>query len=284
MKFLHLFQEFRAKYPSSTQRDFHSFLDLWRSSEFRDSWRILLGVNYSFIFALISLGSSLEKCWSVVDWTHSWTFDSKLLGRKHSTGFSFPLYRKSSEILSCTSSSHVYCVQFFIGDLVGKEATNSVPRALLDRLVLAAQHSQNFKVIILLPLHPEGDFLNDDGPLGVMHFQYQTISRLVSETNYESMMSIYPRGVNSFIEQFKIQTSADPSEYICFCSLRNWGHISDKLLTEQIYVHDKVFWISILIFQWLWHCVALDSRRSNYRHGKCKYQRQKYDGGSGQRS
>lgn len=47
-------------------------------------------------------------------------------------------------------------------------------------MVLAAHRREEFKAIIIVPVHPEGDYVASSGPLGVMNYQYKTISRYVS--------------------------------------------------------------------------------------------------------
>lgn len=58
------------------------------------------------------------------------------------------------------------------------------------------------------------------------------------------------RGSLSLLEQFRLRTSGkgNPFDYICFCSLRTWGKFEEKLSLEQIYVHDKVYYISKTFF------------------------------------
>lgn len=50
--------------------------------------------------------------------------------------------------------------QFFISSLGGSSIKNGIAKALLDRIVLAVQNNQVFKVIVVVPLHPEGDFVH----------------------------------------------------------------------------------------------------------------------------
>eukprot|EP00602_Paraphysomonas_sp_CaronLab_P005081 CAMPEP_0185033702 /NCGR_PEP_ID=MMETSP1103-20130426/22923_1 /TAXON_ID=36769 /ORGANISM="Paraphysomonas bandaiensis, Strain Caron Lab Isolate" /LENGTH=1391 /DNA_ID=CAMNT_0027570077 /DNA_START=374 /DNA_END=4549 /DNA_ORIENTATION=- len=126
--------------------------------------------------------------------------------------------------------------QFFIGDLAGSDVKNTIARAVLDRVVSAANRQEDFKVIVVVPVHPEGDFIGSSGPRGVMHYQYKTICR----------------GTKSLIEQFKYMTQGriNPLEYICFCSLRNWGQMDNKVVFDMIYVHDKLLIVDdrVLIF------------------------------------
>lgn len=47
--------------------------------------------------------------------------------------------------------------------------------------------------------------------------------------------------MNSLIEDFKRRAPSVPvSDYIVFYSLRNWGVINETVVTDQIYVHDKL--------------------------------------------
>ena len=50
--------------------------------------------------------------------------------------------------------------QFFISSLGGSSIKNGIAKALLDRIVLAVQQNAVFKVIVVVPLHPEGDFVH----------------------------------------------------------------------------------------------------------------------------
>ncbi len=43
------------------------------------------------------------------------------------------------------------------------------------------------------------------------------------------------------IEEFKRRVPQAPvADYICFYSLRNWGVLNETVVTDQIYVHDKL--------------------------------------------
>lgn len=53
-------------------------------------------------------------------------------------------------------------------------------------------------------------------------------------------MCIY-RGVNSLYSQLRDRLpGVNPSDYIEFFCLRSWGIMNDKVVSDQIYVHDKV--------------------------------------------
>ena len=98
-------------------------------------------------------------------------------------------------------------LQFFVGDLAGTDVKNGVASAILFRILNAIRNGEAFRAYIIIPMHPEGDFVNSAGPRMVMHYEYVTICK----------------GAQSFIEQFKkMAPMSNPNDYFCFCSLRNW--------------------------------------------------------------
>lgn len=76
--------------------------------------------------------------------------------------------------------------QFFLSSLANG-VQNTLAQVLLDKIVEAANQDRVFRAVVVLPLHPEGDFLNAAPVRHVMHYQYGTICR----------------GAKSLIEQFK---------------------------------------------------------------------------------
>ncbi|KAI8097388.1 uncharacterized protein BX664DRAFT_292887 [Halteromyces radiatus] len=102
--------------------------------------------------------------------------------------------------------------QFFISATdQDKLLRNKIAQALVERIIRAHEEKEKFKVFIIIPLVPafEGD-LADSGSSAksVMHFQYTSISR----------------GGNSIIERLE-RAGINPSDYIDWYSLRNWGRI-----------------------------------------------------------
>eukprot|EP01031_Cornospumella_fuschlensis_P036058 gene36058-43728_t len=115
--------------------------------------------------------------------------------------------------------------QFFIGHLAGEGVQNTIPYALADRILKAHSLKQPFKVIVIVPMHPNGDFVNSMKAKVVMHYEYLTINR----------------GVNSLFKMLRNRApDINISDYIGFFSLRNWGLINNKIVSEQVYVHDKL--------------------------------------------
>ncbi len=135
-------------------------------------------------------------------------------------------------ILNCyletiaTSYRFVYIEnQFFIGNLAGDGTQNKIAEALVERILRAYNEKEQFRVIVIIPLHPNGDFAGAMKSKIVMHYEYMTINR----------------SANSLIQQLKKRApNMVVSDYITFHSLRNWGVINNKVVSDQIYVHDKL--------------------------------------------
>jgi phospholipase D1/2 len=142
--------------------------------------------------------------------------------------FGIPEVEKSIEKAYCylikLSQHYLYFEnQYFISGVDQPQPKNRILKALYDRLKLAIVEKQQFKVIIVLPIHPAGD------PKGmstryIMKYTYETINRkgsIVQRLNAE-----FP--------------DVDLSEYINFYSLRNWAILNGNPVTEQIYIHAKL--------------------------------------------
>ncbi|CAO3592700.1 unnamed protein product [Absidia cylindrospora] len=103
--------------------------------------------------------------------------------------------------------------QFFISATdQDKLLRNKIAQALVERIIRAHEEQEKFKVFIIIPLVPafEGDLSSSESgsARSVMHFQYVSISR----------------GGNSIIERL-VRAGIEPSDYIDWYSLRNWGRI-----------------------------------------------------------
>jgi len=116
--------------------------------------------------------------------------------------------------------------QFFISSLAGDSIKNQLAQCILDKLFNAIENNQDFKVIIVLPQHPEGMYYREAVTTRyIMHLQYNTISR----------------GGNSMLEQLHARfPDTDLRNYIGFYTLRNYGQLKEYYVHEQIYVHAKI--------------------------------------------
>ena len=133
-----------------------------------------------------------------------------------------------------TCSKHFVYIenQFFIGCTKFREEksssdlpNNSIPAAILERIVRAARGNENFRIIVVIPQHPQGDIAYSLRPKSILHYQAETISK----------------GPNSLYSRFrKLCPGRDPSEYLNFYCLQNYGIINNFFMHDQIYVHDKV--------------------------------------------
>jgi phospholipase D1/2 len=126
----------------------------------------------------------------------------------------------------CNAKHFIYIEnQFFVGNTAGEGVYNKIPNAIVERILRAHSQREAFRVIIIIPVHPNGDYSHAMKAKVVMHYEYATINRCL-----ESMFT-----------QLKFRAPAiNISDYIDFFSLRNWGIINNKVVSEQIYVHDKL--------------------------------------------
>eukprot|EP00727_Mastigamoeba_balamuthi_P004350 m51a1_g13913 hypothetical protein (925) ;mRNA; r:791848-794838 len=123
--------------------------------------------------------------------------------------------------------------QFFSSLLNPDGAHNKVGGALLNRLIDAITNKEVFRVIVMLPLHPEGKLASTSIRF-IMKWQYDTICR----------------GDNSILGRLAHEfPGVDLTSYITFLSLRQWGLLppavtspdaTDRVVTEMIYVHSKL--------------------------------------------
>ncbi|KAA8905998.1 hypothetical protein FN846DRAFT_919255 [Sphaerosporella brunnea] len=122
--------------------------------------------------------------------------------------------------------------QFFITstDVEGTKIENSIGDALVERITRAHKNDEDWRAIILIPLMPgfqnAVDAQDGSSVRLIMHCQFLSISQ----------------GENSIFGRLRAE-GIEPSDYIEFFSLRNWGKLGkpglEKLVTEQLYIHAK---------------------------------------------
>ncbi len=107
--------------------------------------------------------------------------------------------------------------QFFISSLAGPDVQNEIVKTLLERILSAMKHKETFRVVVLLPVTPEGDWESDDAIRNIMHWQQRTIK--------------------SFLAQLEERSQESPeivAQYVSFHSLRSMGVMSSgRRVTEQ---------------------------------------------------
>lgn len=113
--------------------------------------------------------------------------------------------------------------QFFITATDDKQSPiiNKIGRAIVDRVLRAANAREKFRVVVIIPAVPAfaGD-LQDEASLGtraIMEFQYRSIC---NDRGYSIMEQIAKAGV-------------DPKQYIRFYNLRNYDRINVSKTMEQ---------------------------------------------------
>ena len=115
--------------------------------------------------------------------------------------------------------------QFFISSTAGSPVENQISKKILAKIASSIKLNRPFKVIIILPVHPEGGYKEAATVRYIMGWQYKTICR----------------GPSSMIESFReMFPNVNPTLYFHFYVLKSWGRMSDLLLSEQIYVHTKL--------------------------------------------
>ena len=121
--------------------------------------------------------------------------------------------------------------QFFISKASsGNGSTpvrNRIIEALADRIVKAHKEQQKFRVIVMMPLLPafEAD----------VNMPEASSVRLVMQAQYASIS----RSSNSLISVL-LNYGVVVDDYLMFLSLRKYGKLNNRLVTEQIYVHSKL--------------------------------------------
>jgi phosphatidylserine/phosphatidylglycerophosphate/cardiolipin synthase-like enzyme len=128
---------------------------------------------------------------------------------------------------SISSAKHFIYIenQFFVSNTAGEGVSNGIANALVNRILQAHRANEPFQVIVIIPVHPNGDFSSALKAKIVMHYEYATINR----------------GLSSIYAQLRRQApTMNIANYLGFFSLRNWGVINNKVVSDQIYVHDKL--------------------------------------------
>ncbi|KAI4716712.1 phospholipase D [Aureobasidium sp. EXF-10727] len=131
-----------------------------------------------------------------------------------------------------TNSEHFVYIenQFFITSCVveGTQINNKIGDALVERIELAHQRGDKWRACLIIPLMP--GFQNQ------VDSQDGTSVRLIMQCQYRSIC----RGESSIFGRLRAQ-GIDPTQYIEFYALRQWGKIGPRkcLTTEQLYIHAK---------------------------------------------
>ncbi len=146
--------------------------------------------------------------------------------------------------------------QGWLSKKLGQEQTlsNSIGKALADRIGRAVNENRPFHVYLILPVHPEGAL----NALNVMHQVHLTMQSLVfgkqslvkRVQRYMAMKAMVDRGctreeAEKIIERKDsggrpVYAQQDWTTYLTLLNLRTWGYLGGRVVTEQIYVHSKL--------------------------------------------
>ncbi|WP_339432589.1 MULTISPECIES: phospholipase D-like domain-containing protein [unclassified Pseudomonas] len=147
--------------------------------------------------------------------------------------------------------------QGWLTQKLGKEQklTNSIGKALADRIGRAITENRPFHVYLILPVHPEGAL----NVLNLMHQIHLTMQSLVfgeqslvkRVQRHMAMKAMMDRGATreeaaKIIERKDINdepvyAQQNWTQYLTLLNLRTWDKLGGgKIVTEQIYVHSKL--------------------------------------------
>lgn len=127
------------------------------------------------------------------------------------------------------AESFVYIENQFFTSLAG-HMHNHIGQALLVRLRRAIRGGESFRVIVLIPAHPEG-VLDSPNVLRTLDYEYETICR-TERSLFGTLLAEFP--------------DVSLRRFIFFGSLRNWGRLlpgdiaGQPVVQNMIYVHSKL--------------------------------------------
>ncbi len=139
---------------------------------------------------------------------------------------------------------------------LGKEVklTNTIGKALADRIGRAIEEDRPFHVYLILPVHPEGAL----NVLNLMHQVHLTMQSLVFGD--QSLVKRIQRhmAIKAMMDRKSTRAEAekiverkdrdevpvyaqqDWSKYLTLLNLRTWDTLDGRVVTEQIYIHSKL--------------------------------------------
>jgi phospholipase D1/2 len=121
--------------------------------------------------------------------------------------------------------------QFFISSQPGyfRKVKNEIQSALVDRICRAYEDSEDFHVMIVLPLKPEfgpEDWTDEKSCLtGISYWNYATLFSEKSSLFHKLKERVPPSFIKSYVSVY---------------GLRTHGSLGENLATEIIYVHSKL--------------------------------------------
>uniref|UniRef100_A0A3P9K1M0 Phospholipase n=1 Tax=Oryzias latipes TaxID=8090 RepID=A0A3P9K1M0_ORYLA len=124
------------------------------------------------------------------------------------------------------SQHYIYIENQFFISCAGENVYNGIGDAIVNRILRAHREQKKYRVFVVIPLLPgfEGDLTANTGNAiqAILHFTFRTICR----------------GEKSILQRLR-DVKDQWTEYITFCGLRTHSQLSQKLVTELIYVHSK---------------------------------------------
>jgi len=113
--------------------------------------------------------------------------------------------------------------QYFVSDSADG-VQNQLSSAILSRIRWAIENKKKFRVVLVLPITPDGDYRESTTIRCIMYWQLQTICR-GGKSIVETLEKEYP--------------TVDWTQYFAVISLRSYGQICGNFVSEQVYTHSK---------------------------------------------
>ncbi|PRP79034.1 phospholipase D1 [Planoprotostelium fungivorum] len=115
--------------------------------------------------------------------------------------------------------------QYFISSTANDKVKNQIAQVMVERISRAYEEKKKFRIIVVMPLAPDGGFIHRNSIRYIMTLQFNTM--------WSGETSIYNQ-----LEKRHPQIRVE--DYITFHGLRTYGRMVKGYVTEQIYVHAKL--------------------------------------------
>lgn len=131
--------------------------------------------------------------------------------------------------------------QFIISSTSESGVSNTIIQEIVNRISIAHENSENFRVIIFLPLLPafEANLEEEDG--AIMQAQIGLQTRTIGKGPNSLIEQVKSIIENTHPKRYRHGHEVCPEDYVLFFSLRNWGKKQGKVSTEIVYIHSKVY-------------------------------------------
>lgn len=194
------------------------FMVDYRHRELVEQWTQRISQDPRFIVAPVCYSTSAQTLRSITQWSGGMRTEASI---------------GDAYIKLIEEANHLIYIenQYFISSRIEdqqsdeKQPNNLVARALYDRICRAIVNQEKLRVVIVVPVSPEGRFVDDVVVRYTMFQQYKTICR-------------HPNSLLQALQRAHPET--DLSNYIGVFCLRTADRLGGTWVTEMVYVHSKL--------------------------------------------